>query len=312
MVMWVAFPFLLQWSLGGFANASAVAMWAMGAPLMANIVGAYLWPWLAAFAGLSVFSGLIDSSLAANAPELPEGVITAFFVLNFLGIAFVTFVSLRFFIGERERARIALDEQNRLLEVEQEKSERLLLNVLPAAIAERLKRGEEPIADRIPEVTVVVADIVGFTPMSQQVAPTDVVHLLNELFSKFDDLTDELGLEKLKTIGDAYQAMGGLPGTDPDHTAAIADLALAMGAEADLYTVPGFGRAFSCGSGSTSDRLWLGSSASESSATRSGETRSTPPAEWSRTAFPDISRSPNTSTRRCATATCSNPAASSP
>ncbi len=242
LLMFLALPFLLQWSLGGFANGSAVAMWAMGAPLMANVVGAFLWPLMAAFAGLSVLSGLIDSSLAANAPELPDGVITAFFVLNFLGIAFVTFVSLRFFIGERERARIALDEQNRLLAVEREKSERLLLNVLPAAIAQRLKRGEEPIADRIPEVSVVVADIVGFTPMSQQVAPTDVVHLLNELFSRFDDLTDELGLEKLKTIGDAYQAMGGLPGTDPDHTAAIADLALAMRAEADEHSVPGFGR----------------------------------------------------------------------
>ncbi|MCH7846080.1 MAG: adenylate/guanylate cyclase domain-containing protein [Acidobacteria bacterium] len=242
MLMVLTLPFLMQWSLGGFANGSAVAMWAMVAPLLAHVAGASLWPWFAGFAGLSVLSGLIDSSVAETAPEIPTGVITTFFVLSFLGVALVMFVPLLFFIGERERARIALDEQNRLLAAEQEKSERLLLNVLPAAIAERLKRGEEPIADRIPEVTVVVADIVGFTPMSEQVAPTDVVHLLNELFSKFDDLTDELGLEKLKTIGDAYQAMGGLPGTDPDHTAAIADLALAMGAEADQHTVPGFGR----------------------------------------------------------------------
>ncbi len=148
LLMFLALPFLLQWSLGGFSNGSAVAMWAMGAPLMANVVGAYLWPFMAAFAGLSVFSGLIDSSLAANAPELPDGVITAFFVLNFLGIAFVTFVSLRFFIRERERASIALDEQHRLLAVEQEKSERLLLNVWRSPYDSSEVRSPSPIASR--------------------------------------------------------------------------------------------------------------------------------------------------------------------
>ncbi|MCZ6568159.1 MAG: adenylate/guanylate cyclase domain-containing protein [Actinobacteria bacterium] len=129
----------------------------------------------------------------------------------------------------------------RLLEFEQERSERLLLNILPSEIAERLKRGERPIADRIPRVTVLVADIVGFTPMSQQAAASDVVAMLDALFSRFDDLTDELGLDKLKTIGDAYQAVGGLPGSTVDQLASIAELALAMRAEANEYALPGFG-----------------------------------------------------------------------
>ena len=241
MAMYLVLPFLLQWSLGGFANGSAVGMWAISAPFLAPLVGVYAWPWFVGFVGLSIVSGLIDSTLAASAPDVPAGVITAFFVLNFVGVAVVVFVALLFFIRDRERAGVALDEQNRLLEAERHKSERLLLNVLPAGIAERLKQGEEPIADRLPEVTVLVADIVGFTPMSEQVAPTDVVALLNDLFSRFDDLVDELGLEKLKTIGDAYQAMAGLPGTTQDQTAAVADLAIAMLAEAGGHVIEGFG-----------------------------------------------------------------------
>lgn len=233
LLMWLIFPFLLQWSLGGFANGSAVGMWALGAPLLAPLIGARVWPWLVGFAGLSVVSGLIDSSLAADAPEIPDGVITAFFVLSFLGIGLVISISMLFFLRERERARVAL-------EAEQERSERLLLNVLPAEIAARLKRGEEPIADRLSQVTVVVADIVGFTPMSEQVPATEVVGALNELFSRFDDLTDELGMEKLKTIGDGYQAVAGVPGSNPDQLAAAADLALAMQAEVIDHSFPGF------------------------------------------------------------------------
>ncbi len=231
--MWLVLPFLLQWSLGGFANGSAVALWAIGAPLMAHTLGGRARPWLIGFSVLAVFSGLIDSTLAASAPDIPPGVITTFFVLNFLAVAFITSVSLRFFITEQEQAKQAL-------QVERQKSEALLLNILPADIAERLKQGEEPIADRIPQVTVLVADIVGFTPMSEQVAAAAVVEVLNDLFSRFDDLTDAAGLEKLKTIGDAYQAVGGLPGSNPDQVAAAAHLALAMQGVVSGHAFPGF------------------------------------------------------------------------
>lgn len=114
------------------------------------------------------------------------------------------------------------------LEAEQEKSERLLLNVLPKPIAERLKLGEEHIADSHSEVSILFADMVGFTSLSARVTPTELLELLNQIFSAFDQLSEKYGLEKIKTIGDAYMVVGGLPSPRPDHAEAIADLALEM------------------------------------------------------------------------------------
>ncbi len=126
----------------------------------------------------------------------------------------------------------------RALQLEQERSERLLLNVLPAPIAARLKAGEEVIADAFPDVTVLFADLVDFTRRSQRIAPEQVVATLNELFSAFDRLAQQQGLEKIKTIGDAYMVAGGLPTPRPDHAEAIAEMALAMQAEVTRRTDP--------------------------------------------------------------------------
>jgi adenylate cyclase len=131
-------------------------------------------------------------------------------------------------LGEAVRARRALDREHRLLVAEQDRSERLLLNVLPAPIAARLKSGEEPIADGLPEVTVLFADLVEFTRRSQQATPAQVVETLNELFSAFDALARRHRLEKIKTVGDAYMVAGGLPDPRPDHAQAVAEMALAM------------------------------------------------------------------------------------
>jgi len=131
-------------------------------------------------------------------------------------------------LGEAVRSRPALDREHRRLLAEEERSERLLLNVLPAPIAERLKQGEGVIADAFPEVTVLFADLVDFTRRSQQVSPAQVVATLNELFSAFDRLAQRHGLEKIKTIGDAYMVAGGLPNPRPDHAQAVAEMALAM------------------------------------------------------------------------------------
>jgi class 3 adenylate cyclase len=124
-------------------------------------------------------------------------------------------------LGEAVRSR-------RALALEQQRSERLLLNVLPAPIAERLKAGEAVIADAFPEVTVLFADLVDFTRSSRRSSPAQVVATLNELFSTFDRLAQHHGLEKIKTIGDAYMVAGGLPDPLPDHAQAVAELALAM------------------------------------------------------------------------------------
>jgi class 3 adenylate cyclase len=114
------------------------------------------------------------------------------------------------------------------LEIEQERSERLLLNILPAAIAEKLKNGRQLLADTFSDVTVLFADIVNFTPLASTLHPGDLVALLNDIFSTFDKLAEQYGLEKIKTIGDAYMVVGGLPTPKADNAEAVALMALAM------------------------------------------------------------------------------------
>lgn len=132
-------------------------------------------------------------------------------------------------LRDLERVRFAeLQYEKELLQLEKEKSEHLLLNILPRAIAERLKGGERTIADSHPQVTVLFADLVGFTQLSSKTAPQDVVNLLNEVFSHFDRLAERHGLEKIKTIGDNYMLVGGLPLPRADHAVAVAEMALDM------------------------------------------------------------------------------------
>ncbi len=122
------------------------------------------------------------------------------------------------------------------LRVEQEKSERLLLNILPQKIAEQLKQTKgEVIAEKFDEVTILFADIVGFTPLSERLQPMELVKLLNHIFSTFDQLAEVLDLEKIKTIGDAYLVAAGLPTSREDHAEVIADMALSMQVAVDHF-----------------------------------------------------------------------------
>jgi class 3 adenylate cyclase len=107
-------------------------------------------------------------------------------------------------------------------------NERLLLSILPASIAARLKSGDEGIADHFPEVSVLFADIVDFTTLSGGMSPEPLVALLNDLFTQFDELARRHGVEKIKTIGDCYMAVTGLPDPRPDHAPALAEMALEM------------------------------------------------------------------------------------
>jgi class 3 adenylate cyclase len=134
-------------------------------------------------------------------------------------------------LGEAVRTRQALA-------LERERSERLLLNVLPAPIAERLKRQPEVIADGYPEVSVLFADLVDFTRHSQHTTPAQVVTLLDRLFTAFDRLARQQRLEKIKTVGDAYMVAGGLPTPRPDHAQAVAEMALAIREEVARHTDP--------------------------------------------------------------------------
>ena len=218
--MSLVLPFALQWSLGGFRSSAAVALWGLTCPVGALLfVGArQAIPWFLAFAALVVVSAAIDPALAAGAPDIPNGVVVTFFALNVLGVSTTVYVLLQYFVRARERA---LDE-----------SERLLLNVLPAPIASRLKQSEQVIADGFPAATVLFADIVGFTGLAERLAPADVVVLLDRVFAGWDGLAARHGVEKIKTIGDAYMVAGGLPSPREDHAEAIADMALEMGAAA--------------------------------------------------------------------------------
>jgi len=128
-----------------------------------------------------------------------------------------------------DRERISeLQHEKELLYIEQMKTEKLMLNILPKPIADRLKKGEKNIAGNYPESTVLFSDLVGFTKMSSEKTAGELVTLLNSLFTKFDQRAEDLGLEKIKTIGDAYMAVGGLPIPRADHADIVADMALGM------------------------------------------------------------------------------------
>lgn len=131
-------------------------------------------------------------------------------------------------IGSQVGQYIKRKQAEEALRYQQQQTDRLLLNILPATIAERLKKDQRTIAEHFAEVSVLFADIVGFTELSTRISPTELVHMLNAIFSQFDYLVERHGLEKIKTIGDAYMVVGGIPLPKPDHAEAVAEMALDM------------------------------------------------------------------------------------
>ena len=129
---------------------------------------------------------------------------------------------------QRVRRLILQSQLYRQLLESQEKTEKLLLNILPEPIAKRLQQEEGVIADRYENVSVLFADMVGFTHVASQISPTELVIKLNSIFSQFDQLTEHYGLEKIKTVGDGYMVASGLPIKRDDHADAIVEMALAM------------------------------------------------------------------------------------
>ncbi|MCY3015436.1 MAG: response regulator [Planctomycetota bacterium] len=132
-------------------------------------------------------------------------------------------------LRDLERLRLLqLQTEKELVEREREKSERLLLNILPSAIAGRLKGGEKSIANGHATVTVMFADLCGFTALSRKTSPADLVAMLNQIFTAFDQIVEKHGVEKIKTIGDCYMLVGGIPLHRDDHAAVVAECALEM------------------------------------------------------------------------------------
>ncbi len=234
LALFLFFPFVAQWSIGNFITGSGLILWGLLAP-----IGAVLCmgtrestPWFFAYLFLTGLTGFFDYYLAdggGSEAVIPLRTSVVFFVLNFATISSIVFALLRFSVGQKRRAQQRLQHAHAALIEEQERSERLLLNILPAPIAQRLKDSSETIADGFAEVTVMFADIVNFTRIAGDMSAEEVFRMLNGVFSRFDELAEGLGLEKIKTIGDAYMVAGGLDRAHPNATASIARLALSMG-----------------------------------------------------------------------------------
>ena len=198
----------------------------------ATIVGAFfafgilrLHPGQALLAALPYF--LLDEILlAASRPQdfVPYSCVT----LIALGAGLIVAWTLDRTSRDSYRQRRIIEAQRKEIERERDRADDLLYNVLPAAIAERLKKDPARIAEHFQAVTVLFADIAGFTPLSAEMSPQDLVSALDEVFTAFDEIAQRHGLEKIKTIGDAYMAVGGVPMPRPDHAQAVARMALDM------------------------------------------------------------------------------------
>lgn len=223
LIMLLVMPFFMQWLVGGYQASSGLAIWAILSPVGAlMILGTrQSTPWFGLFLALSAVSWQLNSLFASNALNISAHMKDLLFVMNLVGVATILYAVMRYFQAQKARVMDAL-------EIEQARSERLLLNILPKSIAERLKSGASTIADSYPVATILFADLAGFTEMSADMPAEELVALLNQVFSKFDRLTEKYGVEKIKTIGDAYMVVGGVPAARPDHASAIADLALEM------------------------------------------------------------------------------------
>jgi len=223
LVMLLVMPFFMQWVIAGYEASSGVAIWAILSPVGAlMILGTkQSTPWFALFMALAAVSWQMNTIFANNALPLPSQIKDTFFVMNIAGTATILYIVMRYFQSQKERVLKALA-------IEQARSDKLLLNILPESIADRLKAESLSIADSHESVSIMFADLVNFTHTSAGMPPSELVNLLNQVFSKFDQLTEKYGLEKIKTIGDAYMVVGGVPSAREDHAEAVASMALEM------------------------------------------------------------------------------------
>jgi class 3 adenylate cyclase len=231
-------PFAMQWSIGNFVNSSGVSLWGLMAPVGAvTVLGTRnSTPWFFAWLFMTVLAGVFDYMLAGTPRPYDLQTVSLFFVLNFACISAMIYALLWYFASEKNKLRDEVDSIHREVVLEKERSEKLLLNILPKAIAERLKRNEQHISQGHADVTVMFADIVGFTRMTEELSPVETVKILNEVFSIFDDLADKHGVEKIKTMGDGYMAAGGLDsGAQLHYADAVASMGLDMIANVAEY-----------------------------------------------------------------------------
>jgi guanylate cyclase len=215
-------PTLSMIPIGGFLPSGAVGLWGILAPIGALVFSGARsgTPWFVAFVVVFLASGVIGIALRIPSP-LPEWFSSTMLALNVTVGGTIVFTLLALFASQREVALRALNEEH-------QRAESLLLSILPGPIAERLKSEPQTIADQFSSASVLFADVVNFTPRTEQLQPAEVVQMLDRLFGHFDTLAERYGLEKIKTIGDAYMVAAGVPNPRSDHATAIAGLALDM------------------------------------------------------------------------------------
>jgi adenylate cyclase len=216
-------PTLSMIPLGGFLAAGGVGLWGIVAPLGAlvfkDVRSAARWyvAWVVVF----LVSGVAGELWGAESPTVPQWFTSTMLALNVTVGGTIVFTLLALFAAQRQNALAAL-------RVEQAKAESLLLNILPRSIADRLKAEPQRIADQFSSASILFADVVDFTPLSERLPPDEVVGVLDHLFSHFDALAERYELEKIKTIGDCYMVAAGVPSPRPDHARALALMALDM------------------------------------------------------------------------------------
>ncbi len=208
-------PCALMFSLGGFVSGSAVILWGLISPL-----GALLFDkqqnaskWFAAYLATVIISGILQPWTGFE-NNISPAMINIFFVMNLCGVGILIFSMVYYFVGKKNFF--------------QERSEALLLNILPQEIVEILRQQHRTIADQFEGASILFADVVDFTPLSSTMSPAQLVDLLNEVFSKFDELAEKYGLEKIKTIGDCYMVASGVPRSRSDHAQTLTEMALEM------------------------------------------------------------------------------------
>ncbi len=206
-------PLSLDLIFGGYQASGAVFVWSFLAPLGSAFFQStrIALRWFGAFMVAALVLVTLEPDLPSLVGQDTKSIVGVFYGMNLLGVLTIVFVAAHFFAKQ--------------LEMELKRSESLLLNILPPSIAKRLKQGDDPIVDNFDGVTILFADLVGFTSATARLDPNFLIRFLNDVFAAFDTIAESSRLEKIKTIGDAYMVVGGLNGDSQDHAERVLDVA---------------------------------------------------------------------------------------
>lgn len=220
--------------LGGLSGSGAMIVWSLLPAILAPILlgTRQTLYWSIAFFILFGVNLFLPNALG-QVSELPTEAENFLYLFNIGGISIFVLLIIQFFVSQRDRY--------------QERSDSLLLNILPREIADILRNENRVVADAFDNASILFADVVDFTPLSSSMAPVDLVSLLNEVFSHFDTLTEKHDLEKIKTIGDCYMVASGIPRPRPDHAQAVTRMALDILAYVQTHDFNGRKLAFRIG-----------------------------------------------------------------